>query len=85
MLAIFTLQGNGAERVVQTLARSIQAKGHEAHIVVFKDDIHFRTDTAVKIHHFPYSLYRSLPRWIRREVASRAFDKFIAKKLVLWI
>lgn len=81
VLAIFTLQGNGAERVVQTLARSIQSKGHEAHIVVFKDNIDFRTDADVRIHVFPYKLYRSLPRWIRRGIAARAFDRFIAKKI----
>ena len=81
VLAIFTLQGNGAERVVQTLARSISSKGHEAHIVVFKDDIDFRTDAEIKIHFFPYKFYRILPRWLRREVASRAFDRFIARTI----
>ena len=39
VLAVFSLQGGGAERVVQTLARTMNAMGHQAHIVVFKDDI----------------------------------------------
>ena len=36
VLAIFTLQGNGAERFALTLAKGLIDAGHEAHIVYFK-------------------------------------------------
>lgn len=81
VLAIFSLQGNGAERVVQTLARSMRTKGHETHIVIFKNNIDFPVDENVKIHYFPYKNFRGFPRWIRRGIASRAFDRFVLKNI----
>ncbi len=39
VLAIFTLQGNGAERFALTLAKGLVDAGHEAHIVYFKNII----------------------------------------------
>lgn len=36
VLAIFTLQGNGAERFALTLAKGLVDAGHNAHIVYFK-------------------------------------------------
>ena len=38
VLAIFTLQGNGAERFALTLAKGLIDAGHEAHIVYFKNN-----------------------------------------------
>jgi glycosyltransferase involved in cell wall biosynthesis len=81
VLAVFSLQGNGAERVVQTLARNMNALGHQAHIVLFKDIIDLPLDDGVHIHKFPYRFYRSLPRKIRAKVAAFAFDKFVKKHI----
>ena len=81
VLAVFSLQGNGAERVVQTLARTMNAMGHQAHIVVFKDDIDHDLDPEVPIHRFPYRLWRSLPRKIRGKVAAMAFYRFVKKHI----
>jgi glycosyltransferase involved in cell wall biosynthesis len=77
ILAVFSLQGGGAERVVQTLARNMHALGHQAHIVLFKDVIDLPLDPGVYIHKFPYRLFRILPRKIRAKVAARAFDRFV--------
>lgn len=79
VLAVFSLQGNGAERVVQTLARNIHALGHEAHIVLFKDSIDLPLDSGVHIHKFPYRILRGLPRNIRAKVAAWFFDRFVKK------
>jgi glycosyltransferase involved in cell wall biosynthesis len=81
VLAVFSLQGNGAERVVQTLARNMNALGHQAHIVLFKDIIDLPLDDGVHIHKFPYRFYRSLPRKIRAKVAAFAFDRFVKKHI----
>ena len=81
VLAVFSLQGGGAERVVQTLARTMNAMGHQAHIVVFKDDIDHDLDPEVPIHRFPYRLWRSLPRKIRGKVAAMAFYRFVKKHI----
>jgi glycosyltransferase involved in cell wall biosynthesis len=80
-IAVFSLQGNGAERVVQTLARNMQAQGHQAHIILFKDTIELPLDPGVRVHKFPYKRYRILPRKIRAAVAARAFDRFVRKHI----
>lgn len=81
VLAVFSLQGNGAERVVQTLARNINALGGTAHIVIFKDTIDLPLDNGVHIHKFPYRAFRSLPRKIRPKIAAKFFDRFIRKNI----
>lgn len=81
VLVIFSLQGNGAERVVQTLARNMQASGHQAHIIIFKDIVELPLDPDVHVHKFPYGRYRVLPRKIRAIVAARAFDRFVKKHI----
>ncbi|WP_289085248.1 glycosyltransferase [uncultured Sulfitobacter sp.] len=81
VLAVFSLQGNGAERVVQTLARNMNALGHQAHIVLFKDVIDLPLDDGVHVHKFPYGLYRSLPRKMRAKIAAFAFDKYVKKHI----
>ncbi|WP_407474728.1 glycosyltransferase [Sulfitobacter sp. PM12] len=81
VLAVFSLQGNGAERVVQTLARNINALGGSAHIVIFKDTIDLPLDNGVHIHKFPYRAFRSLPRKIRPKIAAKFFDRFIRKNI----
>lgn len=81
VLAVFSLQGNGAERVVQTLARNLNAAGHEAHIVLFKDVIDLPLDPGVKIHNFPYKYYRMIPKRWRASIGAKAFDRFVKTRI----
>lgn len=55
VFVIFTLQGNGAERVVLTLAKAMHRLGYDTHIICFKDHIDFEVDTDLSIHFFPVS------------------------------
>jgi len=77
VFVIFTLQGNGAERVVLTLASSMRRLGYNTHIILFKNHIDFQVDPNLPIHFFPYHKFRVLPRAIRPYFASKAFDKFV--------
>lgn len=81
VFVIFTLQGNGAERVVLTLAKKMRDMGHDAHIIVFKDHIDFDIDTNLPIHIFPYHKFRILPKFIRSYFAAKAFDKFVIEHI----
>lgn len=81
VFAIFTLQGNGAERVVITLATAMLSRGHDVHIICFKDHIDFDVDSRIPIHIFPYQKFRILPKFIRKFFASRALDQFIKKQI----
>lgn len=81
VLAIFTLQGNGAERFALTLAKGIVQAGHEAHIVYFKDIIDLPVPEEVKLHFFDYQKYRAIPKFMRTGFAARAFDKFVLKHI----
>ena len=74
---IFTLQGNGAERVVLTLTQKMRDMGHDAHIIIFKDHIEFEINSDVPVHFFPYHKFRMLPKPIRSYFAAKAFDKFV--------
>lgn len=78
VFVIFTLQGNGAERVVLTLAKEMRRLGHDAHIVCFKNHIDFDVEPDLPVHFFEYQKFRILPKVIRPYFASIAFDKFIA-------
>lgn len=77
VLAIFTLQGNGAERFALTLAKGINNAGHEAHIVYFKDIIDLPIPEGVKIHFFNYQKFRAIPKFMRAKIAASSFDKFV--------
>lgn len=77
VLAIFTLQGNGAERFALTMAKAIVDSGHEAHVVYFKDIIELPVPDNIPLHFFNYQKYRKIPRTIRAPIAARAFDKFV--------
>jgi len=50
VIAIFTLQGNGAERFALTLAKGLVDAGHEAHIIYFKNIIDLPIPEGVKLH-----------------------------------
>ncbi|PWQ94629.1 glycosyltransferase [Leucothrix arctica] len=79
VLAIFTLQGSGAERFVLTLAKAFLDLGYEPHIIIFKNVIELPVPAGVKLHVFPYQALRILPKKIRRRVASKLFDQFVLR------
>lgn len=81
VLAIFTLQGNGAERFALTLAKGLVDAGHEAHIVYFKNIIDLPIPENIQLHFFDYQKYRAIPKFMRIGFAARAFDKFVLKNI----
>lgn len=81
VLAIFTLQGNGAERFALTLAKGLVDAGHEAHIVYFKNIIDLPVPENIYLHYFDYQKYRAIPKFMRTGFAARAFDKFVLKNI----
>ncbi|WP_168390992.1 glycosyltransferase [Acinetobacter indicus] len=81
VLAIFTLQGNGAERFALTLAKGLIDAGHDAHIVYFKDIIDLPIPEGVKTHFFNYQKFRVIPKFMRANIAAKAFDKFILNEI----
>ena len=81
VLAIFTLQGNGAERFALTLAKGLIDAGHEAHIVYFKNIIDLPIPEGVKLHFFDYQKYRAIPKFMRASFAAKAFDRFVIKNI----
>lgn len=81
VLAIFTLQGNGAERFALTLAKGLTDMGHHAHIVYFKAMIDLPIPEGIKLHFFDYQKYRIFPKLIRNIFATKAFDKFVLKNI----
>lgn len=81
VLAIFTLQGNGAERFALTLAKGLIDAGHDAHIVYFKDIIDLPIPEGVKTHFFNYQKFRAIPKFMRANMAAKAFDKFILNEI----
>lgn len=83
VLAIFTLQGNGAERFALTLAKGINDAGHEAHIVYFKNIIDLPIPEGVQTHYFDYQKYRAIPKFMRAGFAAKAFDRFVLKHIGL--
>lgn len=81
VLAIFTLQGNGAERFALTLAKGINNAGHEAHIVYFKNIIDLPIPDGVQTHFFDYQKFRAIPKFMRAGFAAKAFDQFVLKNI----
>lgn len=81
VLAIFTLQGNGAERFALTLAKGLIDEGHEAHIVYFKDIIDLPIPDGINLHFFNYQKFRAIPKFMRANIAAQAFDKFVINKI----
>ncbi len=76
VIVIPTLQGNGAERVMLYLATDLQQKGHDVHIVIFKNIIELEYDGNINIHFFKKH-YRWIPRSIRGAIVAPMLDKFI--------
>lgn len=81
VLAIFTLQGNGAERFALTLAKGLIDAGHDAHIVYFKNIIDLPIPEGVKLHFFDYQKYRAIPKFMRASFAAKAFDRFVIQNI----
>lgn len=81
VLAIFTLQGNGAERFALTLAKGLVTAGYQAHIVYFKNMIELPIPEGIHLHFFDYQKYRVIPKFIRANFAAKAFDRFILKNI----
>lgn len=77
VLVIFSLQGNGAERFVLTLARGFLSLGLEPHVICFKDVVELPIPDGVRVHIFPYKRYRVLPKLVRKKIAARGLDRFI--------
>lgn len=81
VLAIFSLQGGGAEKFVLTLAEAINNAGHVAHVVCFKSIVEVPIPEGIQVHFFNYSKYRLIPRNLRAKWAARAFDKFVKTQI----
>jgi len=82
VLAIPTLQGGGAERIVINLATGFVQKNCEVHIVLtLKNLIAFELEPnkQFKIHFFK-KYYRWIPKAIRGFILSPILDKFIIEK-----
>ncbi|MGV6859641.1 MAG: glycosyltransferase [bacterium] len=79
VMVIPDLKGNGAERVVLTLAAGFHQQGCDVHIVVFKKFVELESSQNYTLHHFKKH-YRWLPRSIRGPVISPLLDRFIVKQ-----
>jgi glycosyltransferase involved in cell wall biosynthesis len=82
VLAIPTLQGNGAERVALTLATGFTQQGCEVHIVLTLRnlvELDFESNGKFRIHYFKQH-YRWIPRAIRGKILAPLLDRFIIKK-----
>jgi glycosyltransferase involved in cell wall biosynthesis len=78
VMVIPDLKGNGAERVVLTLATGFNQQGCDVHIVVFNKLVELASDKAFKIHEFKKH-YRWIPKSIRGLILAPILDKFITK------
>ena len=78
VMVIPDLKGNGAERVVLTLATGFNKQGCNVHIVVFNKFVELESDKVFKIHEFKKH-YRWIPKSIRGLILAPILDKFIIK------
>lgn len=80
VFVINDLKGNGAERVVLTLADQFMEQGHQCHIVCFKPLRELPSRNSLNIHHFK-QYYRWIPRVWRGAIVARFLDAFIKKNI----
>lgn len=80
VLAIFSLQGGGAERFVITLAEGFRKVGYEPHIICFKSEIDYVLPD-IPIHFLSYQSYRWLPKKTRNRIFSKVFDLYVRKNI----
>lgn len=81
VLAIFTLQGGGAERFALTLGKAFFELGFEVHIISFKSEIDYLLDNDIHYHILDYKKYRWIPKSWRNRIFAKVFDSFIDKNI----
>lgn len=78
VMVIPDLKGNGAERVVLTLASGFKKNNCEVHIVVFNKTIELEMEDTFPIHTFK-RYYRWIPKIFRGTILAPFLDHFIIK------
>jgi glycosyltransferase involved in cell wall biosynthesis len=76
VMVIPDLKGNGAERVVLTLATGFEQQGCNVHIVVFHDFMELESGNTLNIHEFKHH-HRWIPKSIRGRIIAPILDRFI--------
>lgn len=79
VLVINDLKGNGAERVVITLASGFIEAGHRASIICFKRHIELPVPKSIPVHIFSEKGFRWIPRRLRGLLTAPWLDRFIKK------
>ena len=79
VLVINDLKGNGAERVVITLANGFIEAGHRASIICFKRHIELPVPESIPVHIFSEKKFRWIPRRFRGLLTAPWLDRFIKK------
>lgn len=79
VLVINDLKGNGAERVVITLASGFIEAGHRASIICFKRHIELPVPESISVHIFSEKGFRWIPRRLRGLLTAPWLDRFIKK------
>lgn len=79
VLVINDLKGNGAERVVITLANGFIEAGHRASIICFKRHIELPVPDSIPVHIFSEKKFRWIPRRFRGLLTAPWLDRFIKK------
>jgi glycosyltransferase involved in cell wall biosynthesis len=80
VFVINNLQGNGAERVVITLADWFAAHGYDCHLVCFSGLRELPSRSDLKIHYFRHSL-EWIPPFLRSIFVPRLLDRYILKRI----
>jgi len=78
-LVINDLKGNGAERVVITLASAFIEAGHQASIICFKKHIELPIPKSIPVFIFSEKRFRWIPRRLRGILTAPVLDRFIIK------
>jgi|SaaInlLV_10m_DNA_3_1039740.scaffolds.fasta_scaffold11240_1 glycosyltransferase involved in cell wall biosynthesis len=73
------LKGNGAERVIMTLADGFIEKDCNVHVILFSKFIELKSKFKFQIHVFEKH-YRWIPKSIRGAILAPLLDRFIKKK-----
>jgi glycosyltransferase involved in cell wall biosynthesis len=79
VLVINDLKGNGAERVVITLANGFIEAGHRASIICFKRHIELPIPESIPVYIFSEKQFRWIPRRLRGLLTAPWLDRFIKK------
>ena len=82
VLAIFTLQGGGAERFVLTLANAFAQLGFQVHVVSFKRQVDYDLSDSIHYHFLDYQAYRWLPDGpLRHRLFAQRFDRYVRQHI----